>query len=285
MTAATAKIGGGRRRPPPLPAIVRRTEKLSPHFVRVTLSGPELSRFTYPGAASHFKLVLAADGSGAPTLPLPGEDGLVAFDPAAPLVLRTYTARAFRPESSELDIDIFLHGDGVHGDGPASSWARHVQVGQEVAVSSPRASGFHLPNTAEWVLLAGDSSSMPAMATIAESIPDVDVRCLVELEDPADIEALPVVLRDVTQVRARPAGTPPGGRLVTAIVQQTLPSGPGFCWIAAEALAVREIRTELVTNRELDRSAIVTRGYWRAGTSNHPDHDDGTEPVAPVLPG
>jgi NADPH-dependent ferric siderophore reductase len=47
-----------RRRPAPLRATVSEKTQLSLHLVRVTLTGPDLAGFNYPGPASHFKLVL-----------------------------------------------------------------------------------------------------------------------------------------------------------------------------------------------------------------------------------
>jgi NADPH-dependent ferric siderophore reductase len=150
---ATTDATRSRRRPAPLRATVSQRTQLSPHLVRVTVTGPALAGFAYPGPASHFKLLLPAPGTGELILPTPGDDGLVSFDPAAPLIMRTYTARAFRPEVNEVDIDVF-----VHGDGPASTWAATARPGEEIAVTSPRRSGFHVPESARWV--AGEASAI-----------------------------------------------------------------------------------------------------------------------------
>ena len=90
--------------------------------MRVTVTGPALAGFAYPGPASHFKLLLPAPGADETHPAYPDDDGLVSFDQTAPLIMRTYTARAFRPEVNEVDIDVFLHGDG-----PASTWAATAQ--------------------------------------------------------------------------------------------------------------------------------------------------------------
>jgi hypothetical protein len=51
-----------------------------------------------------------------------------------------------------------------------------------------------------------------------------------------------------------------------------------------EALAVRDIRACLLGPAGLSRDRVVTRGYWRAGEANHPDHDFGQDPVQPCSP-
>jgi NADPH-dependent ferric siderophore reductase len=48
-------------------------------------------------------------------------------------------------------------------------------------------------------------------------------------------------------------------------------------WVACEAQSVRRIRRVLLTERNLDPSSLVTRGYWRLGEDNHPDHDYGED--------
>jgi NADPH-dependent ferric siderophore reductase len=182
---ATTQATRSRRRPPPLQATVSNRTQLSPHLVRVTITGPALAGFHYPGPASHFKLILPAAGTGELTLPTPGDDGLVTLD-TAPLIMRTYTARAFRPEVNEVDIDVFLHGDG-----PASTWAATAQPGNEIAVTSPRRSEFHVPESAGWILLAVDGSAIPALATILEVESRIPIRCVVELDDARDRVELP----------------------------------------------------------------------------------------------
>ena len=46
-------------------------------------------------------------------------------------------------------------------------------------------------------------------------------------------------------------------------------------WVACEANAMREIRNVLLNERGIERAQLVTRGYWKAGASDHPDHDMG----------
>jgi NADPH-dependent ferric siderophore reductase len=266
--------GGGRRRPPPLRARVERTARLSPHLIRVTVAGPELAGFNYPGPASHFKILIPSIAGAPLTLPTPGEDGLVGYDPDAPVTMRTYTARAFRPESGELDVEFF-----VHGDGPAAQWAIAARPGDELGVSSPRRSGFALDPAARWLLLAGDSSAIPALGTILETDPAIEVTCLVELEDGQD--AVPFAARRSEAIEwvIRPEGSAPGAALREAIAGRARRLGAGSFWVAGEAAAIRQIRADLLDTADYSREALVTRGYWRGGHSNHPDHDDGAEPI------
>jgi NADPH-dependent ferric siderophore reductase len=40
---------------------------------------------------------------------------------------------------------------------------------------------------------------------------------------------------------------------------------------------MRNIRRHLLDDRGIDRARIHTHGYWKAGVSNHPDHDVGQD--------
>jgi NADPH-dependent ferric siderophore reductase len=48
-------------------------------------------------------------------------------------------------------------------------------------------------------------------------------------------------------------------------------------WVACEASSMRGIRRHFLADRRLPASSLVTRGYWRIGEANHPDHDYGDD--------
>ena len=50
-----------------------------------------------------------------------------------------------------------------------------------------------------------------------------------------------------------------------------------YWWIACEAGAMRRIRTHLLKERKIGPSRVHTRGYWRLGETNYPDHDYGAD--------
>jgi NADPH-dependent ferric siderophore reductase len=247
-----------RKRPAPIRATVRRTTQITPHLRRVTLTGDDLDRFVWRGPAAHLKLILPAPGQTDVALPEPDADGLVAFDRSAPLTMRTYTARRFDPDTRELDLDVVLHGEG-----PASAWADTAKLGDRVAVSVPRGAGFTEDSTADWLLIAGDASALPAIATIAATL-SAPATIIVAIDDPADRQTLD---RPVTWVA--PAD------LEAAVLGHPRPAGRGQVWVAAEAGLIRRIRAGLLV--DLDRTQVTTRGYWRAGEENHPDHDYGDD--------
>jgi len=157
MTVSPPRGPQGRRRPAPLRAVVVRTAQLTPRLTRVTVTGEDFDRFRWPGPAGHFKLMLPEPGAADVNLPEADSSGTVVFTGTAMPTMRTYTASHFRADTYELDIDVVLHGDG-----PAAAWALQARPGGRLAVTVPRSAGFTEDPTADWVLLAGDASALPA---------------------------------------------------------------------------------------------------------------------------
>ena len=92
-------------------ARVVRTVRVSPAFVRVTLTGPTLDLFAPWGLDQRIKLVLPLEGTGYDTFPTddwwPSWRALPVHEQNA---FRTYTARAVRPQLREVDVDILTLG-------------------------------------------------------------------------------------------------------------------------------------------------------------------------------
>src|SRR5438045_1799358 len=114
-------------RPPPRPVQVSQIRQLTPHMVRLTVTGESLADFPTPGPASHFKVFFAD------------------FDAERP-TNRTYTPRRWDPTTGSLEIDFLLHGTGV-----GSTWASHARIGDPVAVGRP-GGAYEIDPTADWFL-------------------------------------------------------------------------------------------------------------------------------------
>jgi NADPH-dependent ferric siderophore reductase len=64
----------------------------------------------------------------------------------------------------------------------------------------------------------------------------------------------------------------PGSALLAEFATFDWPAGDGRVYVACEAIAMRRIRGTIRERSGLDRERIVTRGYWKLGDVNHPDH-------------
>ncbi|MCT9622057.1 siderophore-interacting protein [Curtobacterium sp. C2H10] len=281
---------------------------LTPHFVRVTLTGDDLAEFSSVGLDQRIKIVLPIPGHGFTDLP-DGEDWYGAWRALPDAVrnpLRTYTVRSFRPDARELDIDFVAHGD----TGPASRWVSECRVGDELRIVGPAvpsspaelptgAAEFD-PGAANRILLAGDETAAPAICAILEAL-DVATVGHVFIEVPTDADRLPVSAPAGVEVRwiarngashgvrmtdqvhawastvaAGPACGDAGELADIDVDEQVLwdiPAGdeprPVYAWIAGEAGCVKELRRHLVRGVGLDRKQVAFMGYWRHGKAEN----------------
>jgi len=257
-----------RRRQPPRPVEVVSTEKLTPRMVSVRLGGDALAGFTLESPTQHIKVFFPAPGQDAPVIPVFTENG-PSFPEGAPRpVVRTYTPRRFDEESGTLEVQFVLHGEG-----PASEWAERATTGDKIAIGGP-GGRFLLDLAAQRWWIAGDESAIPAIATLLEALPDSAIADVhLEIADSSD-EIKFDTLAQATVTWHRRTSDSWGDVLLEAAEHATTGSGTQV-WAACEASAVRRIRRHFLTNRQLPASSVMTRGYWRLGASNHPDHDYG----------
>lgn len=279
--------------------------RLSPSFLRVTFTGDDLDLFADNGFDQRIKLVLGHGEHGFAHLPT-GSDWYARWR-ALPADrrnhFRTYTVRAVRHDLREVDVDVVMHEEHPGGGtlGPVARWSRAVRPGEEAVLLGPDARHegeptgieFHLPEGDGPVLLAGDETAVPAIASILERVPR-DRRGEVLLEVPGTADILELDAPDGLAVTWLPReGAEHGGLLVPAVrdaaerllpalaVPQSLPEVdvdaeilwevPGreghraYAWLAGEAAVIRTLRRHLVGERGLDRRSVAFMGYWRMG--------------------
>ena len=248
------------------PRVVR-TRRLSPGMLRVVLGGEDLAGVVNGGRDQRFKLFLPHPGQDAPVLPDVLDTAWYTrwrtLDPRVRGVMRTYTIRGVRQDPAEIDVDFALHG----GTGPASRWACRAAPGDRVSILAPVTEDnggvdFRLPEGADWVLLTGDETALPAVAAILEWLPaGLPVKVWLRIGHPDDRTPLPTKAdADVTWL-LRPDSP------VDAVRAADLPAGAPYAWLAGEASCVRTLRRNLVGERGWDRRAVTFTGYWRQGTT------------------
>lgn len=275
-SGGSAGPGGGRargpRRPPPRQVEVVATKRLAPRVVAVTFGGESLATFDKPAPTAHIKLFLPeADG----TLRggIAGADGTVEWPEGRP-TMRTYTPRRFDAGARTLEVWFVLHGDG-----PAARWAAQAEIGDRVAIGGPGGRFTIDPLAAQW-WIGGDESAVPAIATLIEGLPSTaTARVHVEADLADDLVALPEHPGiDVTwHFRAEASAAAPPGELLVEALRADDVSTSVHLWAGCEASAVRSIRRHALGVRALAPARVTTRGYWRLGESNHPDHDFGED--------
>ncbi|EID16720.1 mycobactin utilization protein ViuB [Mycobacterium xenopi RIVM700367] len=251
--------------------VVRR-EQLAPHLVRVVLGGSGFDTFVPNDFTdSYVKLVFVADDVDVAALPRPLTlDSFSGLPAEKQPVIRTMTVRRADPAARELTVDIVVHGE----HGVAGPWAATAEPGQPMYLMGP--GGAYAPDpTADWHLLAGDESALPAIAAALEALPDNAVgKAFIEISGPED--EIPLTAPQSVQVnwiyRGGRADLVPEDRagdhapLIEAVkTTQWLP-GQVHVFIHGEAQAVmHNLRPYVRKEREVDAKWASISGYWRRG--------------------
>jgi NADPH-dependent ferric siderophore reductase len=245
--------------------------RLTPRLVSVRVGGDALEGFRIEAPTSHIKVFLPVPGQVAPSVPEPGLDGPVWPDDAPRPVVRTYTPRRFDEASRTLEVQFILHGEG-----PASEWAERAAPGDQLAIGGP-GGRFSLDPAAERWWIAGDESAIPAVGTLLEALPaTASAEVHLEVAGRQDEIELPGPARTAVTWHHRRVPDAWGTELYEAARGASLGDGIRI-WVACEAAAMRQIRRHFTRDRGLPPVSLVTRGYWRLGAVNHPDHDYGDD--------
>ncbi|MGW2520289.1 siderophore-interacting protein [Streptomyces sp. NPDC001617] len=248
------------RRPrKPHSAQVVRTERLTPHMQRVVLGGEGLAGFAADTCTDHYVKLLFPPAEGV-TYPEPFDMERIREELPREQwpVTRTYTVRAFDPESLELTLDFVVHGD----EGLAGPWAARVQPGETVRFMGP--GGAYAPDLgADWHLLVGDESALPAIARSLESLPEgVTAHAFVEVSGPEEEQKIDSAVEVVWLHR----GDRPVGELLAQTVRALeFPEGRMHAFVHGEAHFVKELRQLLRVELQIPREDLSISGYWRLG--------------------
>lgn len=207
-----------------LTAVVTGREQLSEHLVRLTLDAPG---FVSTGVPDEWV-----------GLVVPGQ-----------FQSRYYTVRSLDP----LVLDVVVHETGL-----VTEWAQRDVVGDRVTLTEPKGS-FALPEGAQWLLLVGDLTALPAMARISATV-SLPTRIWAEVPDSLD----GYLAGDVTWVDGHGEG------LAALVESIDWPAGEGYFWMAGESAQMRAIRKHLMRERRLPSSSYDVMGYWRSNQARQP---------------
>lgn len=251
------------RSPKPLHTLeVLRTERVSEHMVRVFVGGPSFAGFVLNDFTDRYvKIAFPRPGV---TYPEPFDPAWIQenLPPAEQPVTRTYTIRHVDLEAQELAIDFVVHGD----EGLAGPWAARAVPGDRIIFRGP-GGGYSPSADADWHLLLGDDSALPAISAALESLPtEARGLALIEVDTEADIQNLTVPAGVGLSWQFR-RGVPAGEStaLVDAVKAAEFPAGKVHAFVHGERGLVKALRDELIRNRGLDRKDISISGYWAYG--------------------
>lgn len=229
-------------RPAPRTLQVIASRYITPNMLRITLGGSQIATFPADQEGAYIKLMF------------PGEVG-------AKDMVRTYTVRYQRP--NEFDVDFVIHDDG----GPASDWAKNACPGDDIRIGGPGPKKL-VDNTADWFLLAGDMTALPAMSVSIEQLPaDARGHAVIEVAEEGDIQTLahPPSFTLHWLFNSHPGKD---SRVLVDRVRQLawLPGRPSV-WAACEFSEMRELRRYFKEERQVARQDLYVSSYWKCGSS------------------
>ncbi len=249
---------------------VTRKEFLTPHFIRVYLTG-EVEQFKHTTIGDNNKILIPPDGLNEIHFPEFDEAEQKWIQPpkeVAPSV-RTYTHRGIDLERKELIIDFVNHGD----TGPASEWALQAKPGDKLGVMM-RTEPKELYPEADWYLLVGDATAIPVISAILESLPSTAKGvCMIEVPEKADEQVLQT--KAAVEFIWLHNPTPDKGSVLAELVRGVvLEEKSRFAYVAAEFATVKAIRTYLRKEMDWQQNELYAYSYWKAGVSEDKSQPD-----------
>ena len=240
-------------RPAPRDLVVIKKGYVTPNMLRVTLGGDGMKDFPEDQASAYVKLIFPIEG-----------------DEKDRVLRRTYTVRHDRitDQGREIDIDFVMHGDGSdandHG-GPASNWAVNCAPGDVITIGGPGPKKLVDP-TADWFLIAGDMTALPAVSVNLEILPKhARGYAVIEVQSEADMQDL----KKPDNITIEWVINPHPGKVNTALsdVVKKLPWGDGRAsvWAACEFTSMKELRSYFREERGLGRDDFYISSYWKLG--------------------
>lgn len=229
-------------RPAPRTLRVISSTPVTPHMLRITLGGDEIDSFPADQESAYIKLIF----------PAPGSDGTL---------MRTYTVRHQRAE--QFDVDFVLHDDA----GPASQWAKDARPGDSIVVGGPGPKKL-VDNSADWFLVIGDMTALPALSVNLEQLPaDARGHAIIEVIDERDIQPLqhPAGVELHWLINPHPGED---SQLLVSRVRELawLPGRPSI-WAACEFSSMRALRQHFREERQVERGNLYISSYWKLGNS------------------
>ncbi|HEY1823149.1 MAG TPA: siderophore-interacting protein [Trebonia sp.] len=250
---------------------------LSPHTVRITAGGPGFDALRINEFTDKYAKIIFAD----PGLGLTPPYDLAALRESLPAdqqpVTRTYTLRRADVRRQQLAIDFVVHGD----KGIAAPWAARAEPGDVLALSG--AGGAYRPDPgADWHLLAGDESALPAICSALEALPG-DARGVAYLEtcDPGEyLDATPPSGMEVIWLHRPEPGSQPR-LLADALLAGPWLAGRADVFAHGERESMKAARSALKA-RLGDGDQLSLSGYWAAGRTEDAFQSEKRQPIGQV---
>lgn len=225
-------------KPAPRTLEVIDNKSITPNMRRITLGGIQMQDFPKNQESAYIKLLFNQAKSERP-------------------LMRTYTIRAQR--DTEIDVDFVVHGH----TGIASQWALEAQIGDTISIGGPGPAKLITPD-ADWFLLVGDMTALPAISVNLEKLPaDATGYAVIEIASEADKQALikPAGIDIIWVINDAVSAT--HSPLLECVQALPWSSGQPSVWAACEFHSMRQLRDYFKKTREVQKSHLYISSYWK----------------------
>lgn len=233
-------------KPSPRLLEVKRIADITPNMRRITLGGEAMADFPIEQESAYIKLMFPQGEEQKP-------------------IMRTYTI--IQQRDDEIDVDFVLHGLNHKGvEGPASHWAKTTQVGETILIGGPGAKKL-INNEADWFLLVGDMTALPAITVNLAQLPeDAAGYAVIEVLSKDDIQPLQkpknITLEWVVNAEASDRYYP----ILECIKVLDWLDGEVAVWAACEFNSMRALR-QYFKQKEVTKSHLYISSYWKLDSS------------------
>ncbi|REG85522.1 siderophore-interacting protein [Marinomonas pollencensis] len=231
-------------RPQPRELVVISSTLVTPHMLRVTLGGENISTMPEDQESGYVKLIFPSDSG---------------------RLMRTYTIRKQRADA--IDIDFMLHEDS----GPASSWAKNAKPGDRILVGGPGPKKM-IEESAEWQLLIGDMTALPAISVNLETLPaSAKGYAVIEVVSEDDIQPLnhPAGIELKWVINSHPGSDDQA--LLKEVQALNWLSDDVSVWAACEFGSMKALRRFFKEEKKVPKDKLYISSYWKQG-SNEDQH-------------
>lgn len=233
-------------KPSPRILEVENITDITPNMRRITLGGEGIKDFPAEQESAYIKLIFTQDTGQKP-------------------IMRTYTI--IQQRDHEIDVDFVLHGLNHQGaEGPASEWAKTTEIGDSIMIGGPGPKKS-INHEADWFLLAGDMTALPAITVNLAQLPaDAVGYAVIEVLNEDDIQSLKkpknIEIEWVVNAQASNSSYPLLERVKTLSWLDGVPA----IWAACEFNSMRALR-RYFKEKEVSKTHLYISSYWKLDNS------------------
>lgn len=238
-------------------------QRLAPGMARLTFAVDEIDALQ--GREIHFRVFIPTSPHREPVWPVLEPSGLLSMPEGEDeLDIRYYTVRAVNTDKGTFDMDIVLHGEGA-----MTRWVDQVKPGARLGIMGP-AGGF-LPPAADFMLIGGDMTALPALSRMLEEMPDHScgqaVLCIPEGFSEKPYSRAPDGMTvDVLE------GVQGQLELEARIKSVSVPKDAKVsAWFAGEFDQAQAMRKYFKGTLGLKKDGQLSTAYWRRGVAGNED--------------